>query len=75
MICYEYLCRQRPPMTGTVPKAGLIDTRPTKTDAVDEIVVDGVTYNCWGYVIYDRPLTDKEMSDYELRFMATHHKV
>ena len=74
MICYEYLCHQRPPMPGAVPKAGLIETR-NPPDGVDEVVVDGVSYICWGYVVYDRPLTDKEMSDYELRFMATHHKV
>ena len=72
MIQYEYLCHQRPPMPGAVPRDGLVAVR-NPPDGVDNVNIDGVTYNCWGYVTYNRSLSDREMSDYELKFVATRH--
>lgn len=71
MIQYEYLCYERPPMKDAVPSDGLVDIRMPH-DVVDSIVVRGVTYDCWGYVFYNRPLSDTELSDYKLKFLATH---
>lgn len=56
---YKYYLTKRPPSIGTQPK----DT--TMIVAFDEKKeYDGIP--CWGYVEYDRPLTEKELSDYEL---------
>lgn len=58
MNTYTYYCRLRPPAPGTQPKQGLIK-------AVDE----KITHNSreyWGYVVYDRELTDKELYAYDL---------
>ena len=71
MIQYEYLCYERPPMPGAVPSDGLVKVK-TPPDGVDSIIIRGVTYNCWGYVFYDRALSDTELSDYALKFLATH---
>lgn len=70
MTQYQYLCHQRPPMPGAVPANGLVRVKDPP-DGIDVVVIDGVTYNCWGYVIYNRPLTDRELSDYELLFVST----
>ena len=71
MILYEYLCYERPPMKDALPPIGLVNVE-TPPDVVDSIVIRGVTYNCWGYVFYDRALSDTELSDYALKFLATH---
>ncbi len=70
MTKFQYLCHQRPPVPGAIPTNGLAEIKDPP-DGIDSIQVDGQTYNCWGYVIYDRPLSDKEISDYELKFMCT----
>ena len=71
MIQYEYLCYERPPMPGAVPADGLTKT-VFPPDGIDSITIKGVTYNCWGYVFYSRPLSSTELYDYELKFLATH---
>ncbi|MEG0985022.1 MAG: hypothetical protein RSK76_01460 [Clostridia bacterium] len=59
---YRYYTLYRPPMPGAVPKEGLkraygYDTR--------QLVIP-INKWAWGYVEYDRPLSDKEISVYEL---------
>lgn len=70
MTRYKYLCSERPPMPGAIPNDGLVAIEDPP-DGVETVVVDGKEMNCWGYVIYSRPLTNGEMSDYELTFMCT----
>ena len=60
-IVYRYYTPDRPPMPGAVPRDGLdriacYDTRQS--------VGSGIS--AYGYAEYTRPLTDKEISDYEL---------
>ena len=56
---YYYVYLFRPPMPGAQPLDGLIETR----DA-DDLEVRGRKQ--WGYAVYDRELTDKEITQYEL---------
>lgn len=63
---YKYYSTQRPVDIGTFPK-------PTH-NAPDEIVnyeqrvpVEGGAFLAWGHLTYTRPLTDKQVADYELR--------
>ena len=74
MTQYEYLCYMRPPMPGAIPTNGLVRIK-NPLDGVDSVTIKGVTYNCWGYVIYDRPLTDSELQAYELKFLATRRTI
>ena len=64
-MSYTYVCRMRPPMPGTIPKNGLKDII-YPPDGIDTVIIHGHEVNNWGTVIYDRPLTDRELSDYEL---------
>ena len=63
---YKYYSTQRPVDIGTFPKP--------PHNAPDEIVnydqrvpVEGGAFLAWGHLTYTRPLTDKQMADYELR--------
>ena len=63
---YKYYSTQRPVDIGTFPKP--------PHNAPDEIVnydrripVEGGAFLAWGHLTYTRPLTEKEVSDYELR--------
>ena len=57
---YSYLTLRRPPMPGGIPKDGLAAVKGfEKRSTIFDI-------DCWGIVVYDRPLTEKEIDDYEL---------
>ena len=63
---YKYYSTQRPVDIGTFPK-------PTR-NAPDEIVnydqripVENGSFLAWGHLTYTRPLTKRQVSDYELR--------
>ena len=63
---YKYYSTQRPVDIGTFPK-------PPR-NAPDEIVnydqrvpVEGGAFLAWGHLTYTKPLTEKQMADYELR--------
>lgn len=63
---YKYYSPQRPVAPGTFPKP--------KGNAPDEIVnydqrvpVEGGAFLAWGHLTYTKPLTEKQVSDYELR--------
>lgn len=59
---YRYFLPYRPPMPGAMPKEGIVEMfaqdQRQKMNGCDRPV--------WGWVQYDRKLTDKEVSDYEL---------
>jgi len=52
---YRYYLTQRPPSPGTFPKG-----------TTDIVSFDDKTDGAWGYVEYDKPLTETQISDYEL---------
>ena len=58
METHSYYCTQRPPVPGSVPKNGL-----RSTFASERIIRGREVY---AVVEYDRKLTTKEISDYEL---------
>ena len=58
IVCYY--CRFRPPMPGAIPRQGLI--RVCAYDYPQSF--NGI--GAWGFAEYDRPLTEKEIADYEL---------
>lgn len=59
-IVYRYYCRFRPPMPGAIPRQSLV--RVGIYDYKQSI--GGV--GAWGFAEYDRPLTAREIEDYEL---------
>ena len=63
---YKYYSTQRPVDVGTFPKP--------PHNAPDEIInydqrvpVEGGAFLAWGHLTYTRPLSEKDMADYELR--------
>lgn len=65
---YKYYSTQRPIEPGSFPKPP--DNPPLETinyDVDSRIPVDGEAFSAWGEVIYARPLTDRQLYDYELR--------
>jgi len=62
---YKYYSTQRPVDIGTFPKT---DGGPVRFENFDkrEEVEQG-KFRAWGYLIYDAPLTEKQINDYELR--------
>lgn len=60
MKVYRYYCQYRPPMPGAIPSDGLVNIASFDYKQ---------SYNgvgCWGWAEYNRPLTEKEIGDYEL---------
>ena len=65
---YRYYSTQRPVDIGTFPKPE--GNRPVEIynyDTDKRIPVEGASMEAWGYLEYRKPLTEKEMEDYELR--------
>ena len=63
---YRYYSTQRPVDLGTFPK--LPGNAPVEIINFDERrMVEGGTMRAWGELAYLKPLTDKQMDDYELR--------
>ena len=61
----RYYLTQRPPSIGTFPNSK--NNKPTKVESfVSKITIQEIDKECWGYVEYKEPLTNKEISDYEL---------
>jgi hypothetical protein len=56
---YRYYLTQRPPAPGAIPRGS---KNTVSFDTKQE--VDGL--EAWGYVEYDKPLTEQQISDYEL---------
>ena len=57
----KYYLLYRPPMPGTIPR-GCIEIM----DFGKKKFVEEIGREAWGYVIYERELTQKEINDYEL---------
>lgn len=62
-IVYRYACLMRPPGPGAVPRDGL------EYCNADPYIHPFTGRECCGYCDYDRKLTDKEVSDYELDYV------
>ena len=62
---YKYYSTMRPVDIGTFPKTENGPIRFVNFDS-REGVEDG-RYQAWGYIVYDAPLTDKQINDYELK--------
>ena len=63
---YRYYSTQRPVDLGTFPKPP--GTVPVEIINFDERrMVEGGTIRAWGELAYLKPLTEKQMDDYELR--------
>ena len=60
MKVYRYYTLYRPPMPGAIPREGLVHT----ADFDYKQSYNGI--GCWGWAEYSRPLTEKEITDYEL---------
>jgi len=62
---YKYYSTQRPVDIGTFPKT---DNAPVRIVNFEEREsVEQGHYRAWGYLVYDTPLTEKQIDDYELR--------
>ena len=59
---YKYYLTQRPVDIGTFPKGPV---RIVSFDSRES--VERWNYQAWGYLVYDAPLTEKQISDYELK--------
>lgn len=65
-INYRYESTQRPLSIGTYPKRGAVDLWNYKGGRQEVYDEDGNKIMSWGYIAYNRKLTEKEMADYEL---------
>lgn len=63
---YRYYATQQPVNPGTFPKSS--DCMPLEIANYDKrLLVEGGTMRAWGEIIYMKPLTEKQMYDYELK--------
>lgn len=58
---YRYYCLFRPPMPGTIPR-GMVKI----VDFGERRMVPEIRREAWGYVDYERKLSEREMYEYEL---------
>lgn len=63
-ILYRYACLMRPPGPGAVPRDGLVEC------GYEQDVDPDTGQDYWGWCDYDRPLTKKEISSYELCYLG-----
>lgn len=56
---YMYYCLMRPPTPGAISIRGLVECR-------EEEGVSPSGHHTWGWAIYNRKLSEKEINDYEL---------
>lgn len=59
---YAYYTIMRPPMPGAIPQ-GSVEVK----DFGDRIFVPEIERAAWGIAVYDRPLTEDEIWEYELQ--------
>jgi hypothetical protein len=62
---YKYYSTQRPIDIGTLPRTEHAPARIVNFD--ERIWREDATFKAWGYAAYNAPLTQKQISDYELR--------
>ena len=59
---WAYYATQRWPVPGAIPRKGLLSTY----DFDERKYIPTIEKRAYGYAIYDRQLTEKEISEYEL---------
>lgn len=65
---YRYYSTQRPISPGTYPNG---ENKPVSVENFDERrVVENGQLQAWGYLEYDKPLSQKEIKDYELKAVS-----
>lgn len=65
---YKYYSLRRPIDIGTIPRK----PKPVSvTNYNSRIFVEDHSFSAWGSITYSEPLTDKQVSDYELRAAST----
>ena len=65
---YKYFSTQRPVDIGTFPKpSGNAPVKITNYDRSGRVWVENGTILAWGELIYAKPLTDREITGYELK--------
>jgi hypothetical protein len=62
---YKYYATQRPIDIGAIPKTEIPPVR--MVDFETRAYVEKGLFRAWGYLVYDAPLTEKQIDDYELR--------
>ena len=62
MSSFKYYSTQRPVSIGTYPKGGVLEI--TNFDFRE--YVEEIGRKAWGFLTYDRKLSEQEMNDYEL---------
>lgn len=65
MIVARYAFLMRPPMPGAMPKQGLIECKDIQGTAPSG-------HRAWGWADYNRLLSEKEVSDYELEYVSSY---
>lgn len=65
---YRYESTQRPVSIGTHPKKGVVEICNYKEGKRKVLCAGWNVVESWGYIEYNRKLTDKEMTDYELAY-------
>lgn len=69
---YKYYSLERPVSIGTYPKNPknkllAFENFEKDNQCVKQLVRDNdMCFNAWGYLLFEKPLTDKEIKDYEL---------
>ena len=58
----KYYSIMRPVGIGTCPKKGLLDFANFR----QRVMVEEIGREAWGYVFYNRELTEEEIKEYEL---------
>ena len=62
---YKYYSTQRPVDIGTFPKTENGPVRIVNFDTRESVEL--ASFKAWGYLVYDKPLTEKQIDAYELR--------
>lgn len=62
---YKYFSVLRPVSIGTFPKKGFVDF----VNYDNRRYVPEIDHNAWGYLLYDRELSEEEMHDYDFMSM------
>lgn len=61
-MLFKYYSRMRPVSPGSYPRDGVTNIH----NFDDRHLVKEINSEAWGYIEYDRELTEKEVADYEL---------
>lgn len=68
MLRARYATLLRPPAPGAVPREGLVECK-----AIEGYTPKG--HHAWGWVEYDRYLTEDEIKHYDLEYVSQSHPI